>query len=51
MVSHLTPAEINTEIAKLALELSGMCAELDFTCFVFSHLNPPRGGKSHEEGK
>lgn len=50
MVSHLTPSEINTEIAKLSLELSGMCDELNFTCFVFSHLNPPKGGKSHEEG-
>ena len=50
MVSHLTPSEINTEIARLSSELSGMCQELNFTCFVFSHLNPPSGGKSHEEG-
>lgn len=50
MVSHLTPSEINTEIAKISSELAGMCQELDFTCFVFSHLNAPSGGKSHEEG-
>lgn len=50
MVSHLSPSEINTEIAKLSQELAGMCDQLNFTCFVFSHLNPPKGGKSHEEG-
>ncbi|WAX14208.1 DNA primase/helicase [Escherichia phage ECO319P1] len=50
LVSHLTATEINTEVAKIAVELAGMCNELDFTCFVFSHLNPPKGGAPHEEG-
>lgn len=50
LVSHLNPTEINTEIGRMASELAGMCDELDFTCFVFSHLNAPTGGKTHEEG-
>lgn len=50
LVSHLTATEINTEVAKIAVELAGMCNELNFTCFVFSHLNPPKGGAPHEEG-
>lgn len=50
MVSHLSPSEINTEIGRLASELAGLCNELEFTCFIFSHLNPPRNGKPHEEG-
>lgn len=50
LVSHLTPSEINTEISKIASELAGMCQELNFTCFVLSHLNAPAGGAPHEEG-
>lgn len=50
LVSHLSATEINTEVAKIAVELAGLCNELDFTCFVFSHLNPPKGGAPHEEG-
>ena len=50
LVSHLTATEINTEVASIAVELAGMCNELNFTCFVFSHLNPPKGGAPHEEG-
>lgn len=50
LVSHLSATEINTEVAKIAVELAGMCNELDFTCFVFSHLNPPKNGAPHEEG-
>lgn len=50
LVSHLTATEINTEVAKIAVELAGLCNELNFTCFIFSHLNPPKGGSPHEEG-
>lgn len=50
LVSHLTATEINTEVATIAAELSGMCNELNFTCFVFSHLNPPKAGAPHENG-
>lgn len=50
LTAHLTPSEINTEISKIASELAGLCDELGIACFVFSHLNPPSGGKPHEEG-
>lgn len=50
LVSHLSATEINTEVAKIAVELASMCNELDFTCFIFSHLNPPKNGAPHEEG-
>lgn len=50
LVSHLTATEINTEVAKISVELAGLCNELEFTCFIFSHLNPPKGGAPHEEG-
>lgn len=50
LTAHLSAAEINTEVALIASELSSMCNELNFTCFVFSHLNPPKSGAPHEEG-
>lgn len=50
LVAHLTPAEANTEISTMASEMAGMCAELDFSVFVFSHLNAPSSGAPHEEG-
>jgi twinkle protein len=50
LVSHLSPSEINTEVSLIASELAGMCQELNFTCFVFSHLNPPNSGEAHENG-
>lgn len=50
LTSHLSPSEINTEISKIAGEMAGLCDELQITIFVFSHLNPPNGGKPHEEG-
>ena len=50
LVSHLSATEINSEVSRIAVELAGMCNELEFTCFVFSHLNPPKTGAPHEEG-
>jgi twinkle protein len=50
LVSHLTPGEINSEVSRIASELAGMCQELNFTCVVFSHLNPAQSGSPHEEG-
>lgn len=50
LVSHLSATEINAEVSRIAVELAGMCNELNFTCFVFSHLNPPKTGAPHELG-
>ena len=50
MVNHLSPTEQNTEIARIATECAGLADELSIRIFMFSHLNPPKGGKTHEEG-
>lgn len=50
LVNHLSPTEQNTEIAKIATECAGLADELGVRIFMFSHLNPPKGGKTHEEG-
>lgn len=50
LVNHLAPAEQNTEIARIATQCAGLCDELGIRIFIFSHLNPPGGNKSHEEG-
>lgn len=47
---HLTPSEINTEVGRIAMELAGLADELDLQIFIFSHLNTPSSGPSHEEG-
>jgi len=50
LTAHLDPTSINSMIGKIMSELSAMVQELDFACFVFSHLNPPKTGDSHEDG-
>jgi twinkle protein len=50
LTNHLSPSEQNTEIARIATELAGLADELNIRIFVFSHLNPPKGKLSHEEG-
>ena len=47
---HLTPTEINTEVGRIAMVLAGLADELDLQIFIFSHLNTPQSGPSHEEG-
>jgi twinkle protein len=47
---HLTPTEINTEVGRIAMVLAGLADELDLQIFIFSHLNTPSAGASHEEG-
>lgn len=47
---HLTPSEINTEVGRIAMTLAGLADELDLQIFIFSHLNTPSSGPSHEEG-
>lgn len=50
LTNTLSPSEMNTEIAKIATEAHGLCDELDICIMLFSHLNPPSSGPSHEEG-
>lgn len=47
---HLTTTEINTEVGRIAMTLAGLADELDLQIFIFSHLNTPNSGPSHEEG-
>jgi twinkle protein len=47
---HLSPTEINTEVGRIAMTLAGLADELDIQIFIFSHLNTPSGGASHENG-
>jgi|TARA_R110000764_G_scaffold21800_4_gene54773 twinkle protein len=47
---HLTPTEVNTEVGRIAQTLAGLADELGLQIFIFSHLNTPSGGASHEEG-
>jgi twinkle protein len=47
---HLTTTEINTEVGRIAMTLAGLADELDLQIFIFSHLNTPTSGPSHEEG-
>lgn len=50
LTNTLSPSEINTEIARIATEASGLADELDIHIMILSHLNPPDSGPSHEEG-
>ena len=50
LTNTLSSTEINTEVAKIATEAHGLCDELNITIMIFSHLNPPHSGPSHEEG-
>lgn len=50
LTNHLSPSEQNTEIAKISTEIAGLADELGIRIFIFSHLNPPGGKLSHEEG-
>ena len=47
---HLTTTEINTEVGRIAMTLAGLADELAMQIFIFSHLNTPSSGPSHEEG-
>lgn len=40
----------NEELVRIAGELAALADELDFTAYVFCHLNRPDSGPSHERG-
>lgn len=42
--------EANEKLIELASELASMSKELEFTYYVFCHLNKPASGKPHERG-
>lgn len=50
LTAHLDSATANIEINRIMAELSMMTKKYEFSCFVYSHLNPPKTGDAHEEG-
>lgn len=50
LVGHLELTQQNTEIARIAMKLAGLADELGCMIDIYSHLNPPGGNKSHENG-
>ena len=50
LVDHLTSSEANEFINRYSSELEGLSAQLDIHIDVFSHVNAPKFGPSHEEG-
>jgi twinkle protein len=43
-------SEVNEELVRISGELAAMASELDFTAYVFCHLNAPQSGPAHERG-
>jgi twinkle protein len=50
LVDHLTSSEANEFINKYSSELENLSVQLDIHIDVFSHVNAPKFGASHEEG-
>lgn len=46
----LGSGEANERLIEIASELASMSLELQFTYYVFCHLNAPQSGKPHERG-
>lgn len=42
--------EQNETLISIASEIAAMALELDFTAYLFCHLNAPQAGPSHERG-
>lgn len=42
--------EANSKLIEIASEFAAMAMELDFTGYIFCHLNPPQSGPAHERG-
>lgn len=50
LTAHLDSSTANTEVNRIMAELAMMCKKYNFSAFVYSHLNPPKTGDSHEDG-
>lgn len=46
----VSAGERNEILVEIASEIAAMAMELDFTYFIFCHLNKPETGKPHERG-
>jgi twinkle protein len=50
LTTGLTASEANTELERIADEISSLAKDLGFTYYIFCHLKAPQNGKPHEEG-
>jgi len=46
----LGSGEANERLVEISSEIASMCKELDFTYYIFCHLNAPQSGLPHERG-
>lgn len=46
----MTLTQANEELISIASEIAAMAKELNFTAYLFCHLNAPQAGPSHERG-
>lgn len=46
----MTASEGNDFLVKMAMEIALLAKELDFTAYLFAHLNAPKTGEPHERG-
>src|SRR3546814_15551136 len=46
----MTASEGNDFLVKMAMEIALLAKELDFTAYLFDHLNAPKTGEPHERG-
>lgn len=46
----MTASEANDFLVKMAMEIALLAKELDFTAYLFAHLNAPKTGEPHERG-
>jgi twinkle protein len=50
-VDGTDPSKADTFLKGMVRDIDNMAKDLDFTYYIFCHLNnPPQGGKPHEEG-
>lgn len=50
LISQFSSSEANDVLNSLMTDIASMCVELNITFFLFSHVNPPRTGKAHDDG-
>lgn len=50
LISRYDSSTANDKLNEICTDIAEMNAELGITVFIFSHLNPARTGKAHDEG-
>lgn len=50
LTAGMTASDANTELERIADEISSLAKDLQFTYYIFCHLKAPLNGRPHEEG-